>query len=599
MSSSKKKQARKEQGVTGRQSSAAQEAKQLKRYTWTFWIVIALVMVLFVGALANQFVIDPIANVINNSVYPKTDAIQVGNHTLTSVDLNYFYVSTFNTYYYNVYSTYYTYIYYGLYTLEQCLGFNPSKSLAKQDLTDDLKTALDTEADTWADYFMESTARSIRSVYSLYDLAQAKGHKLTDDEQKDLDDSIASLETNAKEYRSVKAYLRDVYGNGADEDSYINYLTVSAYANSYYTAYKDSLEFTQDQLKEYGDNEDKAYLYNSYAYTYYKINVSDFVKSDVTDSNGDPVFENDADKTAAYAAARTAAKEAAEKLAAGEYATVEDFRKAVISLDKDIQKNNAQTKAADKDETVSDSVEDPDNYTDQDRYLLYTNVTSVLRDWIVGKTEKENTDANAEKEYTYSPRKAGETDVVPNTTDADSVSTFYVVRSNGYIDNNELMRNVRHILIKCDVTENSDGSLTIEDDDKEDAEKAEKKANELLQEYLENPTEEKFTELAKANSEDSNKSEGGLYEDVYRGQMVSQFEDWLYDADRKAGDAEVVMTKYGYHVMYYVGESEDYYRYSMIDDDLRDETVEDWLEDLIDSIDYDEITLKHLKVKFS
>lgn len=66
-------------------------------------------------------------------------------------------------------------------------------------------------------------------------------------------------------------------------------------------------------------------------------------------------------------------------------------------------------------------------------------------------------------------------------------------------------------------------------------------------------TEESFAELAKLYSEDpGSKEEGGLYTDVYEGQMVAEFEQWTFDESREYGDTGLVKTSYGYHIMYFV-----------------------------------------------
>ena len=114
--------------------------------------------------------------------------------------------------------------------------------------------------------------------------------------------------------------------------------------------------------------------------------------------------------------------------------------------------------------------------------------------------------------------------------------------------------NVRHILIMPKTAE--------EGADPTDEEKnaAKTKAEELLAEFLKDPTEDHFAELAKENTEDpGSKENGGLYEDVYPGQMVETFNDWCFDAARKPGDTDIVETSYGYHVMYFVKTSENYH----------------------------------------
>lgn len=37
--------------------------------------------------------------------------------------------------------------------------------------------------------------------------------------------------------------------------------------------------------------------------------------------------------------------------------------------------------------------------------------------------------------------------------------------------------------------------------------------------------------------------------------MVDAFETWALDPDRKTGDVDIVQTQYGYHIMYFVGDT--------------------------------------------
>ena len=89
--------------------------------------------------------------------------------------------------------------------------------------------------------------------------------------------------------------------------------------------------------------------------------------------------------------------------------------------------------------------------------------------------------------------------------------------------------------------------------------------------------------MANSKSDDGDGTTGGLYENIYPGQMVKNFEDWCYDASRKAGDTDIVETEYGYHIMYYVGQSELTYRDFQIDNSLRTETVDTWYQGLLDA----------------
>lgn len=93
--------------------------------------------------------------------------------------------------------------------------------------------------------------------------------------------------------------------------------------------------------------------------------------------------------------------------------------------------------------------------------------------------------------------------------------------------------NVRHILIQ------SGSEVTAQD---------------VLDEYLAGEqTEDAFARLADTYSADSGAAAGGLYENVYPGQMVRSFNDWCFDPARTAGDTGLVETDYGTHVLYFVG----------------------------------------------
>ena len=124
---------------------------------------------------------------------------------------------------------------------------------------------------------------------------------------------------------------------------------------------------------------------------------------------------------------------------------------------------------------------------------------------------------------------------------------------------------------------------------------AEQKANEVLNEWLtKNPDEDGFAVMAQVYSQDpGSASNGGLYEDVYMGQMVEPFENWCFDAARKTGDYGIVKTNYGYHIMYYVGG--DYVWYLTAESDMMVEKGNEFLQSILEKhptvIDYSVIEL--------
>ncbi len=130
-------------------------------------------------------------------------------------------------------------------------------------------------------------------------------------------------------------------------------------------------------------------------------------------------------------------------------------------------------------------------------------------------------------------RKVGDVTLID---DGAGTYTVYMLEKTAYRVE-DATRDVRHILLTAD-TYGSDAE-------------AEAKANELLATYLAgDKTVDAYDAIAKEYNEDSS----SLYENVKKGQMVAEFENWLFDEARVAGDTGVVKTEYGYHIMYYVGE---------------------------------------------
>ena len=120
--------------------------------------------------------------------------------------------------------------------------------------------------------------------------------------------------------------------------------------------------------------------------------------------------------------------------------------------------------------------------------------------------------------------------------------------------------NVRHILLTPEKDEDSDGDGEMDTSSEAAWEAAKQKADELYAQWKEDPTEDHFAELATENTADTASAEaGGLYEDVYPGQMVAEFNDWCFDPARQAGDNGIVKTDYGYHIIYYVSQGDYIY----------------------------------------
>ena len=137
--------------------------------------------------------------------------------------------------------------------------------------------------------------------------------------------------------------------------------------------------------------------------------------------------------------------------------------------------------------------------------------------------------------------------------------------------------NVRHILVQA---EDTDGDGTISDEEKA---AAEEKMNDIKAEWeAGEQTEDAFAALANEYSEDpGSNTNGGLYENVYKNQMVAEFNDFCFAEGRKAGDVDVVYNENtGYHLIYFVGEGMAYTDY-VAQNLLRSEDFSSWQEEFM------------------
>ena len=66
---------------------------------------------------------------------------------------------------------------------------------------------------------------------------------------------------------------------------------------------------------------------------------------------------------------------------------------------------------------------------------------------------------------------------------------------------------------------------------------------------------------------------------VYHNMMVTEFNDWCFDAARQPGDTDIVETTYGYHIMYFVGQDLPYWQVR-VTNTLKTNDFNDWYKGL-------------------
>ena len=417
--------------------------------------------------------------------------------------------------------------------METAQSYSSYASMFGLDLTKPLNEQVmdETTGLTWADSFLATSKDEVTAAYAVADAAAAAGYTLSEDEIKAIDDQIASLDVYAMMYGYAdgEAFLKANYGYGATPENYREYLELRTLQNSYYNHYGQSLTYGESELRAM--EEDNYNAYSSYDFNTYYLAVSR--------------FEDEA-----------AAEEAARSLTAEEIDSVEALDAAIAGLS-----INADTGAA---STANNTV--------------FTSINTTYADWVTDEARQAGDKAYFENTSTTTDDEGSET---------TTVSGYYVVYFNGSSNNETPLKNVRHILLSFEHDHDASEEHDHSTDDYTDEEKAAAKANaeSIYQEWKDGgATEELFAELANNKSADSDGISGGLYEDVYPGQMVTNFNDWCFDDSRKPGDTDIIETEYGYHIMYFVGDSDLTYRDYLIQTELRNADLQEWYNGILDSV---------------
>lgn len=532
MSASSKKKLRKEQAagiLTEKQQQELAEAKKLRNITTAFVVIMLVVALTAVGILGTRAVNN--SGIIDRNVI----AAVTGEHKLNSIQMNYYLTDTINNMYQQWQSAYgeSTSMYLSM------MGLDPKKPLNEQVHNQET-------GETWADHFLTEALEKAKSDYALYDKAIAENFKLSEEEQEMLDSSnqMMSLYAQYYGYGNVKQYLRSMYGYGASEKSYAEYTRIATIASAYYTKYRDSLSYDNTAIRSQDEKNPAAYC--SYTFSSYYLSSSLFLEGGTKDDKGNTTYSEDEKNTAVKKA-----EEVANSLLGAKDTAALDAAIAALEINKD--KKDAKS-------TFNDNV-------------LYSQVLTPLQSWVGAKE-----------------RTTGEMTVITNETttkDADGKETktingYYVVYFQSRNENTRPLANVRHLLVQFEGgTTDANGNKIYSDTEKATA-KAE--AERLLQVWKDGKaTEDSFIELVKEHSDDGSKESGGLFEDIHpASQYVPSFLAWSLDTARKPGDTGVIVSEYGYHVMYYVRDDEMTYRDYMISEELREKDVEEWFNGIVD-----------------
>lgn len=485
-------------------------------------MVVAIVLAVVVaGGIVWKVLDDTAAIKKNTTVFSLGDDIRV-----SEVEFTYYYSQYLN----NIYSYAQQYARYGM-----NIGIDPTKSPDEQNYGTDA----DGKEMLLSDYLKNETISALQSYKILYAEAIKAGYKLTDDEQKSIDDQVEELRNTAAENKySLNAYLKASYGKGINEKFLRKQLEMQNIVSRYQSD-------TSKKLTDSYSAADIKAVYDKDHSTYNAVDARtlSFAIETLTAKDGE-TSEQLAARQKAAAAKVKAEAEAALKACTSEKAFLEQAKK-----------KNSST----------------ENYDAESATALNEAAKSTITSYV---------SEDAAKWAFDSARKAG--DVKLFEVGSDGNVTSYVIL---YINKGSyapMASNVRHILISF--TDNASSSSEATDEQKKAAKAS---ADKIYKEWQSGAkTEDSFAALAKEKSKDTGSAaDGGLISGITSSaNYVESFRNWATDSSRKVGDTGIVESEYGYHIMYYSGS--DYAWKSAIRSAKASEDFEKQLNELEGSDEY-------------
>lgn len=447
------------------------------------------------------------------------------DQSVTIAEYEYYYMRAYNQVRYQ--AQYYQYYY------QTSNGYDLSLSPEEQ-----TQTTQDSDGNevTWAEKLHEDTLEIIQLHKAYYNEALKKGLKLTKADEANIDKQIDSLRKEAesagssntssenKVTYSLNAYLRKVYGGSINERFLRKQLKIQILAQKYITQRTAEIAKTYDQKDIDAEYKKDTATYDFVTFRAYTFKTTELTKED-----------NETDD--ALKARQTKANAEVKKNA-------NDFYNAVTNE----ATFTAKAKELNKD-TANYNVDEDTKFS-----MLKSKIQSSFSEdaakWLFDSSTKEG----SKKLF------------------SDEENGKYIVVLAVKKPHQEKTVTARHILFST-IDQSTNNELSEEEIAKKKTE-----AEDVLKKFNEgDKSEDSFAALANEYTEDTDTSNGGLYEHIYPGQMVTEFNDWCFNANRKPGDVEIVKTQFGYHIIYFVAnDGTDYYdstiRTSKANKDVEDET---------------------------
>lgn len=408
---------------------------------------------------------------------------------------------------------------------------------------------------TWYDYFLETTKNYLTQIIVFAEGGKENGLELTDSDLETLEQNFSEMESVASESsKTLEEYIAELYGDNVTKADIEEIQQMTVLAQDYNNYLMDNFVYTDNDYEEQYQTDKSKYNVVDYCAYYFPYN---------TDSESSEDIET----------AKAEAKENADALANAknqkefdEYLTkyLKD-NPSLVSIPSSTDESSVTEAAFNA--GLSAAIDATHNYGKE-----YDDSNECYK-WIFSEDRKEN-----------------EITVI----DENNAYNVILVTKPSYRDESET-KSVRHILISVSNTDANDEDAAAAADTA-----AKEKAEQVYQEWKDgDKTEATFAELAEKYSEDPGSvSNGGLYSNVPENYMVAEFNDWIFDSNRKVGDSDIVKTQFGYHIMYFVGDGLKTWQVN-VDNDLRQNDISEKYEEMKKTytVEFDDDTIKKMTLK--
>ena len=541
MSASREKKQRQGAGLSEKALQAQQQQAAQKRKTVIYTVIGVVVAVLVAALLIWR----------TGFFQSRATAATVGGRTLTAAELGYYYYSA-------RYSEFYIYDYYGL--------TPPSDSAVRDNET----------GQTYREYFLETALSSAQENLALADMARKNGH--TEAEVKaTLDARIKNLKAAASSSGvTYSAYLKAMYGPYMSAGVFEKLYTENLLANLAYNDKGDELldGYTEAELSAYYEADNHADTLDTFEYScLYFTPVEEKDEDDSGENAGNDASEgenNDAPDGEDNNAPEGENTDDPDKSDGGDSDKNDEDAQKQAALAKAEARAVAAMEALKDGESVSSLAEQYEladaNYSDHEEGVGVSSAPAAIREKLLSM-------------------KDGDVELVEN-----GESGYYVVALHSRRLVQDPTRDVRHILIRAETTTDGSGNVKAPTDAAWTA--AKEKIEAIQAEYKAGAkTEDSFAALANEKSDDGDGTTGGLYEGQPDGAFVPEFNEWVFNSSRQsgdvsdpirhAGDPEKSGQYWGYHLIYYVGENEAYWK-RVARNALATEDLKAWMEEMLD-----------------